>query len=47
MPAPNANPTGGIEDFTDDQIAQYDKPLSARVGNEDQAISTNDNMKAS
>ena len=47
MPAPNANPTGGIEDFTDDQIAQYDKPLAERVGNEDQTISTNDSIKAS
>ena len=47
MPAPNANPTGGIEDFTDNQIAQYDKPLAGRAGNEDQTISTNDNIKAS
>ena len=31
MPAPNANPTGGIEDFSSDQIVKYDNKLAERV----------------
>jgi|TARA_B110001452_G_C15215890_1_gene421655 radical SAM superfamily enzyme YgiQ (UPF0313 family) len=31
MPAPNANPTGGIEDFSNEQIVEYDNALTDRV----------------
>ena len=36
MPAPNANPTGGVEDFTSDQLAQYDKANAVRVDSENE-----------